>query len=50
VLRVRGRSTEAASAIQQAVELYELKGIDVSAEKARALLADPIGVGIRRNE
>jgi class 3 adenylate cyclase/tetratricopeptide (TPR) repeat protein len=50
VLRVQGRGTEAASAIQQAVELYELKGIDVSAEKARALLADPIGVGIRRNE
>jgi class 3 adenylate cyclase/tetratricopeptide (TPR) repeat protein len=50
VLRVRGRGREAAGAIQQAVELYELKGIDVSAEKARALLADPIGVGIRRNE
>jgi ATP/maltotriose-dependent transcriptional regulator MalT len=50
VLTVRGRGTEAASAIQQALELYELKGIDVSAEKARALLADPVGVGIPRNE
>jgi ATP/maltotriose-dependent transcriptional regulator MalT len=45
VLTVRGRAKEAASAIQQALELYEQKGIDVSADKARSLLAEPVGLG-----
>jgi DNA-binding SARP family transcriptional activator/class 3 adenylate cyclase len=39
VLRVAGRSQEAASALEDAVALYERKGNIVSSEKARALLA-----------
>jgi len=40
VLMVRGRATQAANAIQQALQLYEQKGIDVSADKARSLLQE----------
>jgi len=46
VLTVRGRATQAASAIQQALGLYEQKEIDVSADKARSLLAEPVALGI----
>jgi len=40
VVRVAGRSDEAVAAIEAAVELYERKGIVVSAAKARALIAE----------
>ena len=40
VLRLAGRPEEAASALEEAVALYERKGNVVSAAKARALLEE----------
>jgi class 3 adenylate cyclase/tetratricopeptide (TPR) repeat protein len=42
VLRAAGRSKEAESAARDALELYERKGNVVSAQRATALLADPV--------
>jgi class 3 adenylate cyclase/tetratricopeptide (TPR) repeat protein len=42
VLRAAGRSKEAESAARDALELYERKGNTVSAQRATALLADPV--------
>jgi tetratricopeptide (TPR) repeat protein len=42
VLRVSGRSKEAERAARAALELYERKGNIVSAQRAAALLAEPV--------
>jgi hypothetical protein len=42
VLRASGRSKEAELAARAALELYERKGNIVSAQRAAALLAEPV--------
>jgi hypothetical protein len=46
VLTISGRATEAAILVQHAKQLYEQKGIEVSANRARSLLAEPVGPGV----
>ena len=46
VLTVSGHATDAASVVEKALQLYEQKGIDVSANRARSLLTEPVGPGI----
>jgi class 3 adenylate cyclase/tetratricopeptide (TPR) repeat protein len=42
ILTVSGRAADAAGVVQKALHLYEQKGIDVSANRARSLLAEPV--------
>jgi hypothetical protein len=46
VLELAGRADDAAATVEQALELFERKGNVVSAEKARALLAQRGRTGV----